>query len=643
MNVNNQVVFDNFSYNHKKLYGEINKTNTQISTGKKIQHSYEDSTVFTQSLRLDEEVQNLEEVEDRTSESKIIADSTDSVLNDFDESLRTFKTKLLTAANPTMNSDNYEALAAELEKEKDHMLNLANTQINGVYIFSGTNTNIPTMDQNGNYQGNSTPLTTTISKDVKVPYTLSGKELFLGDSNLNKVISTNVKLINQNTDKTITTTDKIDDLIKDSDGSQINFFISGIRHDGSSFREKVAYDSNSTMQDLLDTIGEKFGNTNDTKLVNVTLDENGSINIEDLQNGKSALSLTMSAFQGGNSDDETDLTQVTYDKKIELVQSNFDSPLNVEEDLQTNSFYFKKNGAILNSNVPLLSGEEYATNKSKLSEMANGSLHERIFKMSITNVKGEEKEINLNLEDESTFEIDGNTYNIYNFDGTKTKDNDMTLGQLNNVISMVVADELPQTNDFDSFNNAIKASRQKVDVSLDSGNRLQIKDKTNTNDGSKIEFSLYDSFTNDFDPSIKDFATLNFMSNNLVTTQKPENDFFKDLDEIIQSVRVGKVNTNSSSENPRLIGIQNSINTIDKFSAHFSKEQSKIGSLSKTLEVENQKATTLKTNVKTLKSEVEDIDMAETIVKLNQLTLNFQAMLSTISQVNSLSLLNYLK
>ena len=642
MTVNNQVFYDNFSYEHKKVYKEINKTNTQISTGKKIQHSYEDSSVFTQSLRLEHEVQNLEEIQDRTSESKIIADSTDSILSEFDASLRNFKTKLLAAANPTMNSNNYESLAEELKKERDHMLNLANSDINGIYIFSGTNTNIAPMDSAGNYHGNDTPLTTIISKEVKVPYTISGKELFLGETNNNKIVSTNVKLINQNSDTTITTTDKIDDLIKDSDGSPINFFISGIKHDGTSFREKISFGSDSTMQDLLDSIGEKFGNTNDTKLVNVTLDENGSINIEDLQKGKSALSLTMSAFQGGNSDDETDLSKITYDKKIELVKSNFKSPLGIEEDLQTNSFYFNKNGAILNSNVSLLSQGEYASVSDKLSTMANGSLHERVFKMNITNVNGASKEIELHLDDESTFKIDGNSYNIYNFDGTKTKDDDMTLGQLNNIISMVLSNEIPTSNSFDDYNSAVKASRKKIDVSLDSANRLQIKDKTNSTD-SKIEFSLYDSYTNDFDPSIKNFATLNFMSNNLVTTQKPQNDFFKDLDEIIESVRVGKINVNSSKEYPRLIGIKSAIDTIDKFSAHFNKEQSKIGSLSKMLENENEKALTMQTNVKTLKSEVEDIDMAETIVKLNQLTLNYQAMLSTVSKINSLSLLNYLK
>ncbi len=47
-------------------------------------------------------------------------------------------------------------------------------------------------------------------------------------------------------------------------------------------------------------------------------------------------------------------------------------------------------------------------------------------------------------------------------------------------------------------------------------------------------------------------------------------------------------------------------------------------------------------NVKKLKSQVEDVDVAEALMKFNQLNINFQAMLSSISKINSLSLVNYI-
>ncbi len=639
MTVNNQVIYDNFTYDHNKLYGEINKTNTQISSGKKIQHSYEDAKVFTQSLRLDSEVKNLDEVQDRTTEAKIVADSADSVMSEFDSTLRTFKTKLIQASNQTLNSDDYQALATELEAEKDHMINLANTSINGSYLFSGTDTNIAPIDQNGDYHGNDKSLETIISKNVKTPYSINGQELFLGDYDTKKTISTNVKLLNQDTNEPIKSTDKISDLISDPTNNKINLFISGKQSDGTAFKKKVSFDTDATMEDMLSSIGTAFGNTDTTKLVDVNLDKNGNITVNDTQSGKSSLSLDLVAVQGGNSDNETTLTDVTYDNIIHFTKSGFEKLNSTDEDLQIDTFKFKKDGGTLSSNTPLMVDGEYATNKTLLKDMANGSMDGKTFKLDIVNINGDSKQIDIDLKDSSTFTIDGNEYDIFNSDGSKTQADQMTQGQLNNIISMVVSDKLPASNDKTGYDDAVKESRKYVEVSLDSGNKLQIKDKTSSQ--SNIEFAMYDADANDF--SKTDTPSISYMSNDLVTTQKTQTDFFKDLDEIIQNVRDGKVNIGDDSSDPRGIGIENAISSIDKLSAHFNNNQAKLGTYSKTLEDENAKAMTMQTNVMTLKSEVEDIDMSETIVKLNQLTLNYQAMLSTISQVNSLSLLNYLK
>jgi len=370
MTINDQVLYENFTYDRKKVYSEINRVNTQISTGKKIQHSYEDGAIFSKSLKLESEVQNLEEVKDRTTEAKSYADSADSIMSDFDQTLRDFKTKLINAANQTLNQDNYEAIATELEGSLDHMKNLANTSFNGIYLFSGTDTSVAPIDDEGNYHGNDEPLSTIISKNIKIPYSIDGETLFLGETSKHKIVSTNIELKNQNNDEIIKTTDKIDDLIKDSDGSDIYFFISGTKSDGSSFKEKFSFDSDNTMDDLLTRIGSEFGNTSDTKVVNVTLNEKGNIVVEDLQKGKSLLNLNIVGFQGGNSDSETDLTQVQYDKIIKFTTSNFDSPLGVDEDRQMNSFYFEKEGSTLRGNDPIIADKEFATNSTLLEDIA---------------------------------------------------------------------------------------------------------------------------------------------------------------------------------------------------------------------------------------------------------------------------------
>ena len=639
MQVSQQVTLNNFSYSHKKVYEEINKINRQISSGKKIQHSYEDGAIATKSLRLDSEVKNLEHVQKRTSEAKIIADSADNVMSDFNETLKNFKTKLLQAANSTMNSDNYQSLAIELDGLKEHMRNLANTKVNGIYLFSGTNTNIKPIDNRGNYYGNDHELTTTISKNVKNPYSIDGKTLFLGEYEEHKTISTNIELRNHSKNSVIKSDDKIKDLIENPTTDNINFFISGIKPDGTAFKSKVSMNPDTTVNDLLNSIGTAFGNTDTTKFVNVTLSDSGNIVVEDVTKGKSAMDLKLVGVQGGNSDNETDLTQVTYDNIINFTKSDFNKIYATDESLQIDSFFFDKDGSTLKSNVPLYSDKEFVTNQTKLADIANGSLDGKTFNIKLTNIDGNNKDVTIDLNNTSTFNIDGTDYNIYNADGTQTKADELTQGQLNNIISMIVSNTLPASNDKTGFDQAVVDARDKVEVKLDSDSTLTIKDKTNNQ--SKIQFAIWDNDANDFSKTTT--PTISFMSNDLITTQKSEIDFFKDLDKVIQSVKEGKIDINNTSTSPRAIGIEDTINTLDKFLSHFEKNQSKLGTYSKNLELENQKALTLQTNVKTLQSEVEDIDLAQTITKLNQLTLNYQAMLSSITKVNSLSLLSYLK
>jgi flagellar hook-associated protein 3 FlgL len=643
MRVTNQLFYQNFANDHNKIYDEINKINTQISSGKKIEHAYDDSTIFSKSLRLESEISNLQEVKSRTAESKLISDTSDSILSEFDDTLRNFKTKLINAANSTLNSDNYEAIANELMQERDHMINLANSKVNNTYIFTGTNTSIKPIDSNGNYYGNDKSLETIVSKDTKIPFSINGSDLFLGESNINKTISTNIQLKNVSEDRIITGSDKIEDLLANSNGGNMNFFISGMKGDGSAFRSIKSLAPNTTIDDLLISIGEAYGNSGSNKFVDVSLSSSGNIEITDVRSGKSSLGLKIVGFQGGNSDTQTDLSLVTYDNIIEFTKSSFSRVDNsLSESMQIDSFYFTKDGATLRSNNSLFKSGDYVDNTTLLKDITNSSMDLKEFQMELTNIEGDKKSVTLKLANQSSFTIDGNgnSYHIFNADGTYSKADELTMGQLNSVISMVLSNKIPSTtNNFDNFNKAIKESKELVDVSLDSRSRLSIKDRSNSL--TDIEFSIFDKDANDFTKTTT--PSISFMTNDLVTIKSSQIDFFKDLDEIIQNVREGKVDINTQTGDPRHRGIQSAIDSLDQFSSHFSAQQSKLGAMSRNLELESDKAATMELNIKTLKSEVADVDLAATILKLNQITLNYQAMLSTSSKVSSLSLLNYLK
>ena len=99
----------------------------------------------------------------------------------------------------------------------------------------------------------------------------------------------------------------------------------------------------------------------------------------------------------------------------------------------------------------------------------------------------------------------------------------------------------------------------------------------------------------------------------------------------------------ADQDNPRGIGIEASLELIDHLYDHIIKKHTEIGAISSSLQRTEERTSMLIVHTETLKSEVIDVDMAQASLELQKLTLNYQAMLSTIAKVDGLSLVNYMK
>ena len=632
MRVTNQFLFDNFKSDHGKVLNELNRLTSQVSSGQKIQNSYEDSAVYADILRFNSQESELAGIKERSVQARSLTDASDSALSEFTQTLRDFNTKLIAASNATMNSDNLETIAIELEEQKKHMISLANTQMNGQYLFSGSATNTKPIDDEGLYHGNDNALMTLVGNGIEIQSNVDGKSLFLGDDlSVHKTIQTNVKLTNQISEEPLTVESSIQDMVGDEFNSNVRFFISGTKSDGTAFKSIVDMDPDAKIESLLSEIKDGYGGD-----VKVELNDNGNIEITDLKSGYSQIDFKMVGVQGASA--HTNLNDVTGEKIISFSKSNYTSIIDGNnESLQMDQQYFEKSGGKLEGNVALIYNGAFADDTTKLSDMMSSNpLPDKMFDMRVTDINGDEKNIQLDLSTTSTFIVDGTSYNIYNADETTTDGSDFTIGQLNNIIAMTISDKLPTSNDITGFNDAIIEAKKLIDVDINKSGHLEINDKSENL--SNIQFAMYDSDANDF--SKTNTPSLSFMSNNAVTVSQANLNFFDEIDSIIASVRNGVINLNSDS---RSIGIQNSITKLEQMNNHFNNAQSQIGIRSKSLQIAEQKASALEINVMQLKAETTEVDMAETIMNLNQVTLSYQAMLQTITKVNSLSLLNYMK
>lgn len=324
MRITNQLMNFNNVYNYQKNSNSLYQSQQAFSTGLKINYAYEGSGIYVDAARLEYESNLLKQVESTTLKATEFTKNSDKALNDFVLKLTEFKTKLIQAANDIHDATSRNAIANDLEGIKQNLIDIANTTINGQYLFSGTALDTMPIDDLGNYNGNAESIKAVIGTNQTSNYNINGESLFLGsDNDYKKVITTNVNLVNNynkfaNPDepiKYVGLDDDLRDLIgtnyrseefnkanppKEDDfnkdkltGQDTTFFLQGRKPDGSTFSTKVTMTPDSSIQSLLDNIGYALGNDKDGKnpLVQVTLNNSGQIEITDIRNGNQMMEL----------------------------------------------------------------------------------------------------------------------------------------------------------------------------------------------------------------------------------------------------------------------------------------------------------------------------------------------------------------
>ncbi|WP_434579689.1 flagellar biosynthesis protein FlgL [Sulfurimonas sp. NW15] len=674
-----------YATNNLKINNELFDVNKQIASGLKIQYAKDDVRTFTETMRLDNELVTIGQVKKSTESGYKISNQTDVVLNEFETSLDRMKTLLINAANGTHSPDSLDAIAGELRGLEKHFKNLANTSINGQFLFSGSAVNTKPIDANGIYQGNDAGMNSVLGSNSTQKYNLTGAELFLGEEqNTKREITTNVinnDLINGGI---ITADSSIRDLMGDidDDTTTVNknyFYIRGTRSDGTAFKVRKEFDDTAKVSDLLDEIGKAYGNNGSINVVNVSLNANGQIVVQDKQKGSSKLDFHMvgavdfdlTTDENGDTQNndalvnDIDLLDVGEKDYAKIKDGTATSSLYVKEFIQSGFIpaagaasniegivydrtQFSKSGAELTSNVPQILKETnaFASPSAKISEVADlsqgtpGTLDATVLNLEGNDINGNPYTATINLDSAgSTFTIGGNTYDIFNMQTprTATAADNVTYQQLMDVVNMIVTNNLPAGTAANDYDNAIIASNTQGNTSLTYDGKLKFTDLTATQTQSTI--ALYDANSDNF---TADASVMTFNANNALTIVDPKTDFFKNLDEAISAVEDHKLYPDSSSGNMRNQGIENALAAIDKLQSHVSRSHSVVGAQSNTLNTSLERTSLLEVSTMTLRSEVIDTDIAEASLRLSQLNLNYQAMLSTVGKISQLSLVNYL-
>lgn len=536
MRVTNKLNFTNSIQNTMSGASALNKLSVQLSLGMKIQDSYEDASIYIDNTRLEYELETLKQIKEATSSAKEMTSNSMKALQDMVKLLENFKVKVTQAASDSNSQTSREAIAKELEKIKEQIVQLANTSINGQYLFAGAQLNHKPFDSKGNYFGDKNNVNVVTGAGTESPYNIPGFDLFFkADGDYQKQITTNESFTDNRYDlskdpdkKQYLKGDNLwQDLIglgyvKDKnlkidkdfeqDDTRLKFppttlYVQGVKPDGQSFKSAVLVNPTDKMEDVLEKIGNLYGNTATEKVVDVTINDSGQIQIRDLKEGNNKLDFHAIAYTP-QFDDKTEMQEIetamqaaqpplSKDDLTNLVMeaaidnnparpiTNLQSPVQItinnqqfEIDLHQTDFinskmtdtqggatngadydntFFEKHGNSVIGNVSqVIQGTNaYATDDTKLSEVMSGNAMDSILNLTVNSKGGNTYNVTVNLQNSTvSFPDPANPGQTITFpithtnpttgnNGVVTPPNEITYRQINDIIGMFASDQVP--------------------------------------------------------------------------------------------------------------------------------------------------------------------------------------------------------
>jgi flagellar hook-associated protein 3 FlgL len=182
MRVTNRSIFESIKYNLGTISNELNKANEIASTGKRINKLSDDPVGLTQSLSIQSSLANIEQMQRNIDYGQSWLNSSESALTSVSNILSDTKALCVQMASGTVGADQRAAAAENVQNNLDEIVSLANTNVNGSYIFAGSKTDTVPFDQDGTgnvtYNGDNTAFSIKISNNASIEIGSDGQAVF---------------------------------------------------------------------------------------------------------------------------------------------------------------------------------------------------------------------------------------------------------------------------------------------------------------------------------------------------------------------------------------------------------------------------------------------------------------------------------
>ncbi|MCI3195651.1 flagellar hook-associated protein FlgL [Bacillus sp. HU-1818] len=130
-------------------YAKLDKLQSQVSSGKKISKASDDPIVAMKSLKYNTQLSQVKQYQSNASQAFTWLENTETNITEGIDVLSKVRDLVVQAKNGQNGEAELKSIGVEVNQLKEQLLNIANTQVNGRYIFNGTNSDSPPVVDNG--------------------------------------------------------------------------------------------------------------------------------------------------------------------------------------------------------------------------------------------------------------------------------------------------------------------------------------------------------------------------------------------------------------------------------------------------------------------------------------------------------------
>ncbi len=126
----------------------------QMGTGKVLDRGSDNSVLYSKYLNIEDSIRTYEGLKKQVEKTTAQNNVADSTVNEMKLTFDNIKSDLLKSLNSGMTRPDRLAVAANMEGMRENLITLSNTQVDGEYLFTGSDTTKQTYKKDDNYKIN---------------------------------------------------------------------------------------------------------------------------------------------------------------------------------------------------------------------------------------------------------------------------------------------------------------------------------------------------------------------------------------------------------------------------------------------------------------------------------------------------------